>query len=104
MLSNIAFIQDGWTLQVVRHTACHCCIVLFQDAKRLGSGGQGAVYMAKYDDTDVAFKELHALSPTNQQALLKEVQHMRTCNHPNVVHVSTALKGMLEMLAGPAFV
>jgi len=55
---------------------------------RIGKGGYGSVYKAKWYGKTVAIKEARANSKGSaKRALEREVEHLSKLHHPNVIHV-----------------
>ena len=59
-----------------------------RDWVRIGKGGYGCVYKAKWYGKTVAIKEARAKSKSSaKRALEREVDHLSKIHHPNVIHV-----------------
>ena len=58
-----------------------------RDWVKIGKGGYGSVYKAKWYGKTVAIKEARASKGSAKRALEKEARYLATLNHPNVIHV-----------------
>jgi serine/threonine protein kinase len=59
-----------------------------RDWVKIGKGGYGCVYKAKWYGKTVAIKEArHSVKGSARRALEREVDHLSRLSHPNVIHV-----------------